>query len=468
MGTRGIVILLVTACALVLTLESGFSEAIWRHNRDSGLFVLIGLIAFAGALVSMFWAIAFPISVMGEWNRLRRQQNFDTTKGSMRSPVSPVQPVAADNTVSVNDQNVAKPVLRDQQLPVQRKTSGSAAPFLGHLPTTVGVVGAVIGMIVSISVAEGARVITLTGQLAGLGFMIGYPVGALSRAAILRWSKSRQPEGAPVTSANELSAMTPLHRAASKGEKGVVEQLLASKADINCKTQGGLAISPLHYAVLNGHKAIAELLLTNGAEVNARGKGGETPLYFAAGEGNKDIAEMLLAGGAQVDAGTSLAWTPLLFAAMKGHRDVCELLLRNNADVNTRAGDGLTPLHTAAHAGRPDVVELLLSNQAHVNAKLTKEGSAGCTPLHYAALNGHKKIGELLLASGADVNANYGGVTPLHHAAMKGHREMAELLLANGADVNSRADAGATPLRMAGHGGHKEVADLLRQHGGHE
>ncbi|MGO8926242.1 MAG: ankyrin repeat domain-containing protein, partial [Limisphaerales bacterium] len=55
---------------------------------------------------------------------------------------------------------------------------------------------------------------------------------------------------------------TPLHLAARLGHKDVAELLLASKADVNAKDNGGQ--TPLHLAVVFGHKDVAELLRQHG------------------------------------------------------------------------------------------------------------------------------------------------------------------------------------------------------------
>jgi Zn-dependent protease with chaperone function len=85
MGTRGIVILLITAFALALVLKSDFSTAIWGNNRESGLFVLVGLAGFGGAFVSLIWAGGFVVSVLVEWNRLRRSAGTPKSKDALCS-----------------------------------------------------------------------------------------------------------------------------------------------------------------------------------------------------------------------------------------------------------------------------------------------------------------------------------------------------------------------------------------------
>jgi ankyrin repeat protein len=73
--------------------------------------------------------------------------------------------------------------------------------------------------------------------------------------------------------------MTPLHQAAARGHKEVVELLIAKGADVNAKAENGVA--PLHVAAGAGHKEIAELLIAKGADVDTRTGSGETPLDLA-------------------------------------------------------------------------------------------------------------------------------------------------------------------------------------------
>jgi ankyrin repeat protein len=89
------------------------------------------------------------------------------------------------------------------------------------------------------------------------------------------------------------------------GHKDVVELLLANKADVNAKSNGGW--TPLHEAAMSGHKEVAGLLLANKAEVNAKDNKGETPLHMVLllttdsrytpeselGKRNQDMEELL-------------------------------------------------------------------------------------------------------------------------------------------------------------------------------
>jgi len=55
--------------------------------------------------------------------------------------------------------------------------------------------------------------------------------------------------------------------ASTRGDKAIVELLVANNADVNARdSKGG---TPLHLAANAGHKAVVEVLLNYGAEYNA-------------------------------------------------------------------------------------------------------------------------------------------------------------------------------------------------------
>ena len=78
---------------------------------------------------------------------------------------------------------------------------------------------------------------------------------------------------------------------------------MATGTDVNTKDKIGF--SPLHWAVSKGQKEIVELLIAKGANVNAQNKIGMTPLHGAASDSNKEIADLLIAGGANVNGKTN-------------------------------------------------------------------------------------------------------------------------------------------------------------------
>ena len=226
-----------------------------------------------------------------------------------------------------------------------------------------------------------------------------------------------------------------IHDAAKKGDVAKVQALLKGNPNLALSRDDEFGNTPLHGAAGTGHKEVAELLLAGKADVNARNNGGATPLHWAAAGGQETLVEFLLTNGAQVNAASNDGSTPLHGAA---NGKVAQLLLAHAADVHARKHDSSTPLHAAALHGHKDVVELLLTAKADPNAK----DSYGNTPLHDAAFGGHAEVAELLLTAKVDINAkNNFGETPLRWATTSSNRdtrevkEVTELLRQHGGEL---------------------------------
>ena len=266
--------------------------------------------------------------------------------------------------------------------------------------------------------------------------------------------------------------LTPLCRAASKGQLRVATFLMEHGADINLN-------SPLRVAALNGHKAMVELLLARGAEVNAADRNGRTALLEAAQRGFLSVVETSLAAKADPNVRDLSSQTPLTLAAKNGFRPVAAALLAHGADPNavskTQPGYGVNPvgegramfgapLHFAAARGDLALAELLLTNRADVKVRSIYDE----TPLDVAAARGETKVAEALLVAGADPNArnSSGDSTALALAVSGGYPEVVQLLLEHGANPNATVvwgQAGVTPLMLAASRNDvKSVAMLLK------
>ncbi|MDC0319281.1 ankyrin repeat domain-containing protein, partial [Verrucomicrobia bacterium] len=86
-----------------------------------------------------------------------------------------------------------------------------------------------------------------------------------------------------------------------KGNKEVVELLIAKGADVNAKDDL-IEWTPLFMAVEEGHKEIVELLITADADVNAKGFGGNTPLDLAIFNKDTKVAALLRKHGGKTGA----------------------------------------------------------------------------------------------------------------------------------------------------------------------
>lgn len=62
-------------------------------------------------------------------------------------------------------------------------------------------------------------------------------------------------------------------------------------ANVNAKDKDG--DTPVHDAALRGHKDIVELLLAEGADANARDNSGQTPADEASRRGHEEVVNLL-------------------------------------------------------------------------------------------------------------------------------------------------------------------------------
>lgn len=167
-----------------------------------------------------------------------------------------------------------------------------------------------------------------------------------------------------LASSKDALSMTPLHYAADRGLRDIMELLLASKADVNATNYWGF--TPLHQAAMACRQSgVAELLLAHGAEVNATDKYGATPLHAAANNGNAVAAEALLANKAAVNAKDKHGWTALHYAISGGSKEVVQMLLAHGAGVNAKTNEGRTPMRDAVLYGNSNLAGLLRQHGGH-------------------------------------------------------------------------------------------------------
>ena len=112
-----------------------------------------------------------------------------------------------------------------------------------------------------------------------------------------------------------------LHWATEMGHQKLVLFLLdCDPLLLNMKTKEGL--SPINIAAWRGDKQMVELLLAQGAEIDDRTKWGEVPLHHAVTFGHAEVCEILLKAGADPFSEDKLKRTPYAVAMQRGNAKV--------------------------------------------------------------------------------------------------------------------------------------------------
>lgn len=308
---------------------------------------------------------------------------------------------------------------------------------------------------------------------------------ALNRT-LLRMEWSEEDKGkliryltrSPNSSFSTLAKVTPKEKALKimansmfttiqQGDTSEIDVLLAEGFGINEKLDKN-GETPLHVAASSGNKGIAELLLSKGAYVDATDDRAWTPLTSAMYYGNVEIVKLLLAHGGAVNPkfGDDHGFTtPLYLPVVYGSTEIVEAMLAKGADPNVRISEEKwTPLHLAARHGNQELVDLLLKYRANINAQMID----GRTPLMYALNNKRSKIAKTLINLTAkadiDIKSPIGG-TALHHAVESSMVDIVQELIAKGADVNAEGFLGISALDIAIVNKNNDIAKLLESRG---
>jgi ankyrin repeat protein len=145
--------------------------------------------------------------------------------------------------------------------------------------------------------------------------------------------------------------------AASRNETDAVEQLVLEGGQDIDSLDGTGGRTALDYAASFGNTGLVQFLLAHGAHVDARDKFGNTALHWAAQHGTVDAITVLIGAKAQVDAQNRQGMTPLMMAADQMQPRAVQLLLQHGADPHKQDFTGRDAFGWAA--GRGPVVQAL-------------------------------------------------------------------------------------------------------------
>ena len=240
--------------------------------------------------------------------------------------------------------------------------------------------------------------------------------------------------------------------------------LVAQGTDINKAQPDGT--TPLHWAAYKVDRELVDRLLKKGANANAKNQYGATPLAEAARTANADVVGMLLEAGADANGTNEDGQTALMLAARTGDVAVAEQLVKHGADVNRREKfRDQTAVMWAAGENRPEMVAFLVSKGADLSVRAAAtdwptqisneprvqyKPTGGLTALMYAARSGCAACVKTMVDARVDVDRpNPDGMTPMIMALDNGHPDIALYLLQHGANPHVWDWWGRTALYVA-------------------
>jgi len=276
---------------------------------------------------------------------------------------------------------------------------------------------------------------------------------------IVKYLVSKDPAVCRITLV-DFKGKTPLHLAASKNHKHIVEFLLENGAALDPKDDERR--TPLFMAASYGADSVVKFLMERGADVTIRDTSLRSMLHAAVGD-VKSMEALLQspAAAALITEKDEEGFSPVHYAAKRGDIKNVKLFVAKNRASSSVTSNGLdTPIHVAARYGWTEAVEALMENQ---NVKIINlKNSQGKTALHFACTEGHDYTAEALLKLGAVIERDQSERTPLHFAASKGALACCQVMIDKFEDcVNDVDKSKNTALHLAAISGHPSVVNFL-------
>ncbi len=151
----------------------------------------------------------------------------------------------------------------------------------------------------------------------------------------------------------------PAHTAAQKGDIAALRIALEGDAEAIHALDEKFKATPLHFAASYGQREMVRYLLDKGAKATALNKDGQTPLHLAVATGNMEIIEMLMAQGADLNGKDFQGNTPLHFATFRNDVNFIMTLVAKGANPRAANSEGHKPWGTAKQHGNYGVAALL-------------------------------------------------------------------------------------------------------------
>ena len=114
-------------------------------------------------------------------------------------------------------------------------------------------------------------------------------------------------------------------------------------SQINNKNQKD-QMNPIHIAAKKGNKKVLELFLDLGGDINSKDNKGYTPLHYAVDSGNEKIAKKLILRGANKLIKNWNNQTPYDLSMLKNNKNLVNLLYRKNCCKRKFCGDEIEPM----------------------------------------------------------------------------------------------------------------------------
>jgi hypothetical protein len=190
-----------------------------------------------------------------------------------------------------------------------------------------------------------------------------------------------------------------LYEAVRDGDLATVQALIKDNPDLVFH-QDGSGKTPLHWAATHGQKDVAEWLVANKAEVNASDKDGWTPLHWAAVRGLRDVVELLIANKADANAKTKNVRTALSLASAMEQRESAEVLRQSGGLEENVARVSSSPRSTLNVNARTNARAALWSDTGLRAEKLAELAAGSSLQVLWAKKEGGKEWARVTLADG--------------------------------------------------------------------